>query len=304
MPFWDMIDPNIIRNNRWRCDHGWDIDLDDGSTQYRITNNLLLNGGLKMREGYDRIATNNIIINNSLHPHVWYKNSGDVFKSNIVFAAYRPAVMEKTIASDGKWGKELDYNLFVSDIENMNRFAAHGCDCHSLTGDPLFINATIGDFRVKEGSPALKLGFVNFPMDQYGVTKPALKAIAKTPEIPVLTIKSEKIIQIPRPVFTWMDVDLKEPAGDELSAFGVSYDDGGVALISVKENSAAAQHGFKSGDLIYEINGLKIRNIQNMKKYIETKISVNNHPVFGVIRNQAKIKIMIRQALPPIEKGI
>lgn len=210
MPFWDMPDTNIIRNNRLRCDHGWDIDLDDGSTQYRITNNLLLNGGLKMREGYDRIATNNIIINNSLHPHVWYVNSGDVFKSNIVFSAYRPAVMEKVIASDGKWGKELDYNLFVSDNENMNRFAAHDCDSHSLIGDPLFLDAAKGDFRVKEGSPALKLGFVNFPMDQFGVIKPSLKTIVKTPEIPVLTIKTDKkIIKLPRPFFTWIDVVLK-----------------------------------------------------------------------------------------------
>ena len=24
----------MLRNNRWRCDHGWDIDLDDGSTNY------------------------------------------------------------------------------------------------------------------------------------------------------------------------------------------------------------------------------------------------------------------------------
>jgi hypothetical protein len=23
-----------LRNNRWRCDHGWDIDLDDGSTNF------------------------------------------------------------------------------------------------------------------------------------------------------------------------------------------------------------------------------------------------------------------------------
>jgi hypothetical protein len=66
----DMLDKNIIRNSRWRCDHGWDIDLDDGSTWYEVYNNVLLNGGLKMREGYYRKATNNIIINNSLHPHV------------------------------------------------------------------------------------------------------------------------------------------------------------------------------------------------------------------------------------------
>jgi hypothetical protein len=24
--------PIIFRNNRWRCDRGWDIDLDDGSS--------------------------------------------------------------------------------------------------------------------------------------------------------------------------------------------------------------------------------------------------------------------------------
>ncbi|NIP93891.1 MAG: hypothetical protein GWO24_10740, partial [Akkermansiaceae bacterium] len=26
----------IIRNSRWRCDHGWDVDLDDGSSNYEI----------------------------------------------------------------------------------------------------------------------------------------------------------------------------------------------------------------------------------------------------------------------------
>lgn len=184
MPFWDITEPNIIRNCRWRCDHGWDIDLDDGSTHYRIYNNLLLNGGLKMREGYDRIATNNIIINNSLHPHVWYENSGDIFKNNIVFTGYRPAIMDNVIAPEGRWGRELDYNLFVCGSEEMTRFARNGCDLHSITGDPLFESASNGDFRVRQGSPANNLGFVNFPMDQFGVVKPSLKAIAKTPAIP------------------------------------------------------------------------------------------------------------------------
>ena len=89
----DMMRPNIIRHNRWRCDYGWDIDLDDGSSHYRIYDNVLLSRGLKLREGYDRIVTNNIILNNSLHPHVWFPESGDVFNHNIVFAAYKPAIM-------------------------------------------------------------------------------------------------------------------------------------------------------------------------------------------------------------------
>ena len=46
----DAISTVIIRNNRFRCDHGWDIDLDDGYTNYHIYTNLCLNGGIKLRE--------------------------------------------------------------------------------------------------------------------------------------------------------------------------------------------------------------------------------------------------------------
>jgi hypothetical protein len=38
----DAVKPTILRNNRWRCDHGWDVDLDDGSSNYEIYNNLML----------------------------------------------------------------------------------------------------------------------------------------------------------------------------------------------------------------------------------------------------------------------
>ena len=37
LPKLDAVKPIILRNNRWRCDHGWDIDLDDGSSYYLIT---------------------------------------------------------------------------------------------------------------------------------------------------------------------------------------------------------------------------------------------------------------------------
>ena len=56
-----------------------------------------------------------------------------------------------------------------------------GWDEDSIVADPLFVDPAKGDFRVKDGSPALKLGFKNFPMDQFGVKKPSLKAIARTP---------------------------------------------------------------------------------------------------------------------------
>ncbi len=230
LPYLDMLGPNILRHNRWRCDHGWDIDLDDGSSWYRIYNNLLLNGGLKMREGFDRIATNNIIINNGLHPHVWYLNSGDVFSKNIVFKAYQPAIMDNSIPATGKWGKELDYNFYAGDSSERVKFRLNSCDLNSLNGNPLFIDPSKGDFRVNSNSPALKTGFVNFSMNDFGVMKPSLKAIAKQPKIPQLISLVENQKEPSHHQYTWMGIPLLDPVGDQWSAYGVGYSSGGVAL--------------------------------------------------------------------------
>lgn len=298
LPMLDMLDPNILRNNRWRCDHGWDIDLDDGSTNYQIYSNLLLNGGLKMREGYYRTATNNIIINNGLHPHAWYSNCGDVFKNNIVFKAYQPAVMERSNARDGKWGKELDYNFYVAATVVMNKFAANGCDRHSVKGDPMFVEPADLDFSVKENSPALTNGFRNFPMDQFGVTKFSLKAIAKRPEIPVFILKLDgPKPQEVQPVYFWMQIVLKEPAGEELSAFGVGFDAGGVALAVVPEGSEAFKLGFRSGDLLQEINGINVNSIQKFSAYLVAQTKETKKHQFLLIRNQVKTKMMVRRGL-------
>ncbi len=189
LPWLDVLEKNIIRNSRFRCDHGWDIDLDDGSSHYEIYNNVLLSGGLKCRDGYNRTATNNIIINNSFHPHVWYVNCEDTFKHNIVFGPYKQASMNRGMPNNAKWGKEVDYNLFVSSSEKAQKmYAKNSCDVNSLTtDDALFVNAAIGDFRLQENSPAFEIGFKSFETMNYGVQIPKLRAIAKTPEIPVLT---------------------------------------------------------------------------------------------------------------------
>ncbi|MBV5283544.1 MAG: PDZ domain-containing protein [Paludibacter sp.] len=300
MPFWDMLEPNIIRNSRWRCDHGWDIDLDDGSTNYLIYNNLLLNRGLKLREGYNRIATNNIIINSGLHPHVWYKNSGDVFKNNIVFKAYQPAIMNAAIAVDGKWGKELDYNFYVSSKSEMNKFAKNSCDLNSLNGDPQFVDAEHCNFQVKATSPALKLGFQNLPMDQFGVTKPSLKAIAKTPQIPVIDVNIKpEAVAVKIITYTWFGVALKEPNGDEMSAFGMAFDAGGVCMTMVAENSEAAKLGFRTGDLLQGINGAKIKTINDLSNYLNQNLGIKKY-YFILIRNQAKMDMIVKAVLPTV----
>jgi len=258
LPLLDAVETTVLRNNRFRCDHGWDIDLDDGSSNYHIYNNLLLAGGLKLREGFHRKAWNNITINNGLHPHVWYNDSGDEVYGNIFMAAPKGARMP----SDTAKGKRVDENLYFSANAAMkNQFVQFGWDVNSIVADPLFVNPTGGDYRVAEKSPASKIGFENFPMDQFGVQKPSLQAISKTPVLPTLNIKGQ--LDRPRhdglrpsaeiPLY-WLGCRVKSLTGDEFSAYGVSKEAGGVALSEVSPTSAAADAGLLDGDLIQAIN--------------------------------------------------
>jgi alpha-L-fucosidase len=50
-----------------------------------------------------------------------------------------------------------------------------GTELHSIFAEPQFVNPDAGDYRVRENSPALKLGLKNFATDGYGTGDPELK---------------------------------------------------------------------------------------------------------------------------------
>jgi hypothetical protein len=250
LPFLDAVETTVIRHSRWRCDHGWDVDLDDGSSNYDINHNLMLAGGLKLREGYRRHAWNNVIVNNGLHPHVWFDASDNRFFANIVMAAHAP------IRQPEGWGAGVDRNFFTAEPDRASHLDT-GADANSLSGDPGFINPATGDFRVKDGSPALKTGFKNFPMDRFGVKKPALKAIARTPVIPAL--QSSGSTQTAADSATWLGATIRGIQGEEFSAFGTAKEDGGVHLVKVPADSPAARAGLAEGDLIQALDGNKTK---------------------------------------------
>jgi hypothetical protein len=264
-------DPTIIRNSRWRCDHGWDVDLDDGSSHYEIYNNLFLQGGLKLREGFYRNVYNNIAINNTLHPHVWYDNSMDRVTRNIWMGAYRPAGgMPK-----GKWGAEVDHNFFTTQAAKQ-KYQNHGCDQHSIVGDPLFLNPSIGDYRVAPESLALTTGFKNFPMDRFGVRSNRLKAIAKTPKLPVPSTSSESVTPR-RPKnkdhVLWLGMTLRPLTGEQFSAFGVSREQGGLVVIRVNPNVPSS---FQIKDVIQAVNKQPVRDVMGFLKQVT---SLDGKPV-------------------------
>jgi len=254
LPYLDAMEKTIIRNSRWRCDHGWDIDLDDGSSNYEIYNNLMLAGGLKFREGFGRHAYNNVLVNNGFHPHVWYQGADSSFQRNIAMRHH------SNIGCKGDWNTQVDHNFYTStDILERNR--SMQTDADSSAGNPKFLDPAAGDFRVPDDSPALAMGFKNFPMDQFGVKKPSLQAITATPEIPELQKVEGMVRQIPS---YWLGASLHSLGGEEFSAFGVSKEDGGVQLKQVPAESRAAACGLQEDDLIQKLNGLPVRNTDDL----------------------------------------
>jgi hypothetical protein len=294
LPKLDAVKPVVLANNRWRCDHGWDIDLDDGSSFYIITNNLCLHGGIKNREGYGRVVENNIMVDGGYDPHVWFAESGDIFRRNIVWTAYRPANMHQP-----PWGAEMDFNLVHSYDATTNTIATRlqqqsGRDQHSIIADAQFVDPAHGDYRVKPGSPALTLGFINFPMDQFGVQKPELKAIARVPQLPQPKMPAPAPTARNTTIVKWLGASVRNIADQgEMSAFGLPGVTG-VLIVEVPTNSALAKAGLEKGDVILFVTGEKTPDTAALLR--QASASNAGGPIrIGVSRNQKEILLQISQ---------
>ena len=289
LPFLDAVKTTVIRDSRWRCDHGWDIDLDDGSSNYDIYNNLLLNSGLKLREGFRRHAWNNVAPFGRLHPHVWFLRSKDQVTKNIFAQSHAPARMSTPYVD----GTMVDQNFFASDDQSiLAKSAKLGWDKNSILGDPMFVDPDNGDFRVQEGSPALKLGFKNFPMDQFGVKKPSLKAIAETPSLAPASKSNSRKKQPTKSIQrNWLGAVLADLKGDEFSAYGVSKEEGGVAIVRVSQDSAAAKFGLRARDLIQAVDEKSVSNIDQFFQSLSASQSAT--VTLTVVRDQQPMTLTV-----------
>jgi len=291
MPRWDCHKKIVIRNNRWRCDHGWDIDLDDGSSHYEIYNNLCLAGGIKLREGYDRQVYNNVLVDYTFCPHVWYPDCRTSFQRNIIGRdSYAPAGMRATDQAE-----RIDHNL-VHEPKATPRPATDlrtfGGDHHSIVADARFIDPLAGDYRVQKDSPALTLGFQNFPMDRFGVRRPDLRAIARTPPLPGTLAAAEiasggwgRRYRKPRQA-VWQGATLKEIEGaGERSAVGLG-EKTGLLVVKVIRDSLADRSGLRENDVILTVNETDIRDLAAFAQCCREAAS--SMPLtMGLWRNQA-----------------
>lgn len=263
LPLLDARQTVIIRNNIFECANGWDIDLDDGSSNYLITENLCLRGGIKNREGVCREVTNNILLNNTFHPHVWFEKSRDVFAKNIIFRPYEDINLNA-------WGELFDSNILYHRGPIAAASELHeksGMDIYSICAELQFADAASGDFRVQNEEILQRLQIKSLNFQDCGVLDGRLKEKAASPfeelyEINPVFLKDDNIYQ-------FEDMKLKRLTGlGEVSATGM-FKETGIYIKEVTNGSKWWNKGLREKDVILAVGKHEVTEVKEAMKLLE-----------------------------------
>lgn len=96
----------------------------------------------------------------------------------------------------------------------------------------------------------------------------------------------------------WLGAKLHPLSGEDYSALGIRKADGGIALISVAEDSDAAKAGLKENDLIQAVNGTSVPSLEFFVQLISKSGAAPL--VLTVVRNQQTIEVTV-SSVPYIE---
>jgi len=187
---------SIIRNNVFhditsytQPDFSWGIYLDATCGQYTVENNLVYNtraGSIMFNNGgHEHVIRNNIFgpaQTNQIWPY--FEKRPNTFSRNIIFMTEGNLLVphsENTLNDRVKAGESLgesNDNVYwhtgqKEQLRFYNRSFAEwqslGLDRHSLVTDPLFMDPARCDYRLRDNSPAMELGFKPFDISEVGL---------------------------------------------------------------------------------------------------------------------------------------
>ena len=163
---------------------GWGIYFDEGSTAFLAENNIayrLKSAGFHQHYGRENIVRNNIfafgrdsqLMRTRNEPHLSF-----TLERNIIYAEGAPFFASDWNGTNFKLERNLYWDasgkapVFPGNraLEAWQKETGH--DAGSVVADPLFADAAAGNFTLKEGSPALKLGFQPIDVSTVGRRTP------------------------------------------------------------------------------------------------------------------------------------
>ncbi|WP_135546548.1 PDZ domain-containing protein [Paenibacillus cymbidii] len=317
------LDPHqktVINNNRFREIHSsFGIDLDDGCSHYTVTRNLCIGTGIKLREGYERNVTNNILFGRPFRKGVCYADNGDVIARNIVVRLHESDVWNSAMGSPGEAAR-IDEQLYyvydgsepvfcfrspreagIKPTMTWTEWQARGHDLHSLVEDPRFIDPEQLDFRLHDDSPAFCLGFEPFKTEGFGVFDaaqyPDLQA-ALASFLPALARTLFTRQQAANSLYTfvvrtnesldWRGVTLKNVLGEDEVTFTGLAKETGIMVTALQPACPSFCSDLQMGDVILGVNGKPIDTVKEFKAATEKTGPLS----FDVLRNQKQVKLM------------
>jgi hypothetical protein len=177
---------NLIHDVSRREYGGWGIYLDEGSHDTSIEKNLVYrcqDGGLFAHHNHDIAVRNNIF---AFHGAAQVDRGGTggfelTFERNLVYYREGKALGDYGSAHCGTEVCLFDHNLYWNGAGKPVLFGgmgfsgwqAAGQDRNSLVADPLFADPERGDYSLRPGSPAAKVGFESWDPSVVGPRPPA-----------------------------------------------------------------------------------------------------------------------------------
>lgn len=194
-----IVRNNIIHDVQSACYGGWGLYTDEGSSCMILENNICYNVSANcyhQHYGSMNIVRNNIFVKSRNQPVAASKpemHCGIILENNIIVAdgtqLYRTGYVKHGVTEESEQAgnvqmisssKNLIYNISgdtnvikvnTKEYSHEEALQCFNLETESIVADPMFVDYENNDFRLKDESPALKIGFKPIDTKNVGVKR-------------------------------------------------------------------------------------------------------------------------------------